>query len=93
MNNSDDSFFAAPVDPHQEARTIALEVICRLMIWIADATTFEDRGLRASVALYCVRPDLIDGQTLEQIGGRSGRTRQHLFKLAESFRITTGLKQ
>ena len=92
MKTNDESFFAAPVDPHQEARSLALEVICRLMIWIADAPTFEDRGLRASVALYCVRPDLIHGQTLEQLGGRSGRTRQHVFNLAENFRLSTGLK-
>ena len=53
--------------------------------------TIEDRGLRTSVALYCVRPDLIDGATLEKIGYASGRTRQHIHKLAVSFRGTTGL--
>lgn len=37
---------------------------------MADAPALEDRGLRTSVALYCVRPDLIDGVTLEQIGVR-----------------------
>ena len=46
---------------------------------------------RTSVALYCVRPDLVDGATLEQIGEQTGRTRQHVHKLADSFRHSTGL--
>jgi hypothetical protein len=69
-----------------------LEVICRLLLWTADAPTIEDRGLRASVALYCVRPDLIDGATLARIGDGTGRTRQHVHKLAVSFRQVIGLK-
>jgi hypothetical protein len=31
---------------------------------------------------YCIRPDLIDGETLARIGDGSGRTRQHIHKLA-----------
>lgn len=92
MNNNPDLFFIDPPDPRQEARAIALEVICRVLLWMADETSIEGRGLRTSVALYCARPDLIDGETLARIGDRSGRTRQHIHKLAESFRQTTGLK-
>jgi len=92
MNDNSDSFFVDSPDPHQEARAVALEVICRLLLWMADETSIEGRGLRTSIALYCVRPDLIDGETLARIGDRSGRTRQHIHKLAESFRQTTGLK-
>lgn len=91
MNSNHDSFFAEPVDPRVEARALALEVICRLLLWMADAPTLEDRGLRTSVALYCVRPDLVDGATLEKIGDSTGRTRQHVHHLADSFRLTTGL--
>lgn len=93
MKNTDDTFFNEPLDPHEEARELAREVICRLLIWMADGSTLDDRGLRASVALYCVQPNLVEGQTLEQIGARSGRTRQHVHKLADSFRRTTGLDQ
>ena len=89
---NDDSFFAEPVDPKQEARFLALEVVCRLLVWMAEGASLDERGVRATVALYCVRPDLIDGETLARIGDRSGRTRQHIHKLAESFRQTTGLK-
>jgi hypothetical protein len=92
-NNHDSSFFIEPLDPRHEARSLALEVICRLLIWMADAPTLEDRGLRTSVALYCVRPDLIDGATLKQIGDQTGRTRQHVYKLVNNFRLTIGLKR
>jgi hypothetical protein len=91
MKSNLDSFFAEPIHPRIEARSLALEVICRLLLWMADAPTVEDRGLRTSVALYCIRPDLLDGATLEQIGDATGRTRQHVHKLADSFRLTTGL--
>jgi hypothetical protein len=90
MKITPDSFFAEPVDPRVEARALTLEVVCRLLLWMADAATLEDRGLRTSVALYCVRPDLIDGATLENIGNRTGRTRQWVHMLAEDFRTSTG---
>lgn len=90
MKTDSDPFFSEPVDPRVEARALALEVICRVLLWMADAPTLEDRGLRTSVALYCVRPDLVDGATLEAIGEETGRTRQHVHNLAESFRLTTG---
>lgn len=89
-NNTDDSFFAAPLDPHAEARALALGVLCRLCIWMVEGSNLEERGLRATVALYCVRPDLIDHATLEQIGDRAGRTRRAVHKLADSFRHSTG---
>ena len=92
MKNNNDSFFIDVTDSRQEARALAMEVVCRLLLWMADAPSIEDRGLRTSVALYCVRPDLIDGQTLARIGDVSGRTRQHIHKLADSFRRTTGLR-
>ena len=92
MKNNTDSFFVEALDSRQEARALTLEAICRMLIWMADEPSIEDRGLRTSVALYCIRPDLIDGETLARIGDGSGRTRQHIHKLAVSFRHTTGLK-
>jgi hypothetical protein len=89
-NTTNDSFFAAPLDPQSEARALALEVLCRLFIWMAEGSNLEERGLRATVALYCVRPDLIDQATLEEIGDRAGRTRQAVHKLADNFRNSTG---
>lgn len=92
MNANDDPFFAEPIDVRCEARRLAAEAVCRLLIWMAEGTNLEERGLRATVALYCVRADLINGATLEQIGDRSGRSRQAIHKLAASFRVTTGLQ-
>ncbi len=90
MNSKATAFFAEPIDPRHEARALATEVIRRLLIWMADGRTLEERGLRASVALYCIRPDLIDGITLEQIGTLAGCSRQAVHKLAGSFKETTG---
>ena len=92
MNKTTDAFFTELTDPRIEARALALEVICRLLLWMADEQNVEDRGLRASAALYAVRPDLIDGETLERLGDRTGRTRQHVHKLVDGFRLATGLK-
>lgn len=90
ISSPDDGFFAEPFNPQTEARALALEVLCRLFLWMAEGPNLEERGLRATVALYCVRPDLIDSATLEEIGDRAGRTRQAVHKLAASFRHTTG---
>jgi hypothetical protein len=92
MRTEPDRFFSEPANPQQEARRMASEVVCRLLIWMADGRTLDDRGLRASIALYCVRPDLIDGTTLEQIGTLAGCSRQAVHKLASAFRQTTGMQ-
>lgn len=86
-----DPFFAEAPDARTAARSISLAVLARVMIWQADAPTLEDRGLRTTVALYCIRPDLIAAATLEEIGDSTGRTKQWVHALAESFRRTTGL--
>ncbi len=90
MKTNNDSFFAEPVDPKQEARFLALEVVCRLLVWMAEGASLDERGVRATVALYCVRPDLINEATLEEIGHKAGRSRQAVHQLADSFRETTG---
>jgi hypothetical protein len=91
MNTNNDSFFAEPTDPKQEARFLSLEVVCRLFIWMAEGSSLDERGVRATVALYCVRPDLINEATLEEIGHVAGRSRQAVHQLADSFRETTGM--
>ena len=92
MKTEGESFFTEPVDPRQEANAMASEVIRRLLIWMADGRTLEERGLRACVALYCIRPDLIDGATLDRIGALAECSRQAVHKLASEFRQTTGLQ-
>ena len=88
-----DPFFAEPSDPVREGREQGIEVIRHLLIWLADAPTLEKRGLRATVALHCIRPDLINGVTLEHIGDKAGCTRQSIHKRARDFRVSMGLTQ
>jgi hypothetical protein len=88
MDTDDDVFFSETADTEDAARELATEAIRRLLIWMADAPTLEDRGLRASVALYCLRPDLVKGATLERMGDATGRTRQAVHNLARDFRLT-----
>lgn len=90
MKTHDDSFFAEPISPKQEARFMTLEVICRLFIWMAEGASLEERGVRATVVLWCVRPDLIREVTLEEIGDAAGRSKQAVHQLADSFREATG---
>ena len=91
MKNIETELFPEPLDKDSEARLMASQVVCLMLIWMADAPTIEERGLRTSAALFCIRPDLIDGETLESLGDKSGRTKQYVHKLAESFRRRTGL--
>ena len=91
VKTESENFFCERADPKKEALAMATHVICRLLIWMADGRTLEARGLRASVALFCIRPDLIDDATLERIGALAGCSRQAVHKLAVDFRETTGL--
>ena len=86
-----ESFFTEPINIQQEAMAMASAVIRHLLLWMADGRTVAERGLRASVALYCIRPDLVDSVTLDQIGAQAGCSRQAVHKLANSFRSVTGL--
>jgi len=71
---------------------MASEVIRRMLIWMADGRTLEERGLRACVARFCIRHDLIGGATLYRIGAVAERFRQVVHKLANAFCQTTGLR-
>jgi hypothetical protein len=84
-------FFNEPLTVQDSARALASEVICRLLIWIASGRTIQVRGLRASVALYCLRPDLVEDATLDELGALAGCTKQAVHKVAVSFSRTTGL--
>ena len=66
-------------------------VASRLAIWAVDAPTLAGRGLRMTVIIFCIRPDLINGATLEEIGDAAGCSRQAVHKLARNFRLTMGL--
>lgn len=90
-SKNEESFFGESTNVREEAWKMASEAICRLFIWVADPRTLERRGLRASVMLYCVRPDLVEAATLDELGTLAGCSKQAVHKLAVSFRQATGL--
>lgn len=77
-------------DAGADVRELAGEVIRQFLIWIADAPTMLERGLRASVALSCLRPDLLDGATLVRLGDDAGRGPGRVHQLAKEFRLVMG---
>ncbi len=77
-----------PVDfleplPTQEERIC--DVLSRTFGWVADADTVEQKGLRASVVLYCVRADLLGSATLEQLGAKTGTPQAVVDELVSDF--------
>jgi hypothetical protein len=69
-----------------EAGRAALEVISPLLMWVNQAATLKQRGLRATVILYCFGSQLINGATLEEIGTQVGCSRQAVHKVLVNFR-------
>lgn len=92
INTAQDAFFADPVDPIKEGQERGFEVIRHLLIWMSDAPTAQKIGVRALVALYCLRPDLVNAVTLKQIGEQAGCTLQAVHKIAKDFRTNMGLE-
>ena len=89
--SSDAAFFAEETDIANEARRQAVEVITRVLIWIAEGANAPSREARATIALYCVRPDLIESPTLAQIGHAAGISEAAACKLAHDFHAGMGL--
>lgn len=92
MHNDENFFSEEPTgDPTPASLNArASLVIGRVFQWVADGRTLDECGFRSIVALACVRPDLFDGATLEELGLRAGRQRQAVWKLQQDFRKTTG---
>ena len=88
---ADEKFFAEEIIIANEARRQALEVITRVLIWIVEGANAPSREVRATIAIHCVRPDLVGNLTLEQIGRAAGISGQAAHKLARDFRVSMGL--
>jgi hypothetical protein len=54
--------FLEPLPNGNKSPRRTCEVLSRTFVWVADGSTLEQVGLRATVVLYCVRTDLIGGQ-------------------------------
>ena len=66
------------------------EVLRRTFGWVAAADTVEQKGLRASVVLYCVRADLLGTDTLEELGATAGMSQAVVDELVSDFCHTIG---
>lgn len=84
--------FLEPLSSSDESIRQSCETLSRTFMWVADAGTLEQIGLRATVVLYCIRADLIGTPTLEDIGFQAGCTRQAVENLAADFIQTIGWK-
>ena len=77
--------FLEPVPSASESVRRTCEVLSRTFGWVAEGGTVEQRGLRATVVLYCVRADLLGTSTLEEIGARNGCPLSSLERLVTDF--------
>lgn len=75
-----------------EADERLTEILTRVFAWAADAPTMLDRGLRATIALNCLRPDLLGAPTVRAIATDGARTEQYAHRLADDFRLLVGLE-
>ena len=84
-----------PVDdiepmPEDTNLTEVAEKFARVLEWASRASSLVGMGQRMYVVLYAMRPALIEGMTLEQMGKLNGSTRQAVDKLICDFRDTFG---
>lgn len=77
--------FLEPLPAPEDQLQRICEVLSRTFGWVAEADTVEQKGLRASVVLYCVRADLLDADTLAEIGATVGTPQAVVDELVSDF--------
>ena len=77
--------FLEPLPTQDEKLERICEVLSRTFGWVAEADTVEQKGLRASVVLYCVRADLLGAATLEELGATVGTPQAVMEELVSDF--------
>lgn len=96
-NSSAASYYSHPIDEIEPIeRNQDLEALGRalapVLVWCAEAKSLVSMGQRMWVFLYVVRPDLINGQTLDQFGSMDNKTRQAIDKIVQNFQGTFNIK-
>jgi hypothetical protein len=76
-------------DPDSDLSDLVPKV-SRLLGWLAEGGTAEQRGDRVTAMLFCIRPDFVEGRSLKFM---SNSSKQNLSKLVVDFRATFGLRQ
>lgn len=67
-------------------------VFGRLLSWLFQGRSLEHVGFRAHILAYHLRPDLIQGMTLEEIAGKMGHGRSHAHNLSTELSLTFGIR-
>jgi len=62
----------------------------RILAYLTQTRTLNGMGKRCWAMAYVLRPDLLDGQTLEDIGRQNGVTKQSIEHYVREFRMTFG---
>lgn len=60
----------------------------RLLAWMLDGKTFSSVGFRAYILAHKIRPDLINGMTLDDISKHMGHGRSSGHKLSKELEMT-----
>ena len=82
--------FLEPLPNPEDQLQRICEVLSQTFGWVSEATTIEQKGLRASVVLYCVRADLLGTATLEELGATAGTPQAVVDELVSDFCHTIG---
>ena len=77
--------FLEPLPSPEDHLERICEVLTRTFGWVAEADTVEQKGLRASVVLYCVRADLLGAATLEKLGATTNTPQAVVDELVSDF--------
>lgn len=77
--------FIEPLPSPDDQLDRICEVLSRTFGWIAEADSVEQKGLRASVVLYCVRADLLGPDALGQLGATTGTPQAVMDELVSDF--------
>ena len=82
------------IEPATESHDLQAvgESLSKILVWAAEAKSIVALGQRLWVFLYVVRPDLIEGQTLDQFGSQSNQTRQAIDKVVQEFQDNFNIK-
>lgn len=77
--------FIEPAPSRDDSIQRTCEVLRQTFGWVAQGATVEQKGLRASVVLYCVRADLIGARTLLELALLTGAPPLALNQLVADF--------
>lgn len=93
------SYELHPVEQMEPMEEIQVDILvvgnfmAKVYAWVAEGSgDLIQLGKRQWVQLYVLRPDLIQGQTLDSFGGQDGKTRQAMDKLVQDFQRTFHIK-